>query len=212
MSLEELQEILLAFSYRDEDEKEAHRSFNILYRKFSKTVCSVCKSMLKQMGIFDEELMNTAVNNTFIKIYEAPKLDFTPTVGASVVSSFEAYLAVILRNEIFNLLKGVDKNIRLVDNYIDDKFAEETIETDTNESENMKLLSQILNTFNERDRQIVIALYSFYEEGKKNPSEFLDMLATTYGTTKANIRKIKERKDKEIKDFFAKHSPLKPLK
>ena len=40
----------------------------------------------------------------------------------------------------------------------------------------------------------------------------LDLLCEMYGTTKVNIRKIRERSEKKIIDYFSQHTQLKPLK
>jgi hypothetical protein len=52
----------------------------------------------------------------------------------------------------------------------------------------------------------------YYEEGMKTPSDVLDLLCEMYGTTKPNIRKIKERSEKKIIEHFSKYTELKPLK
>ena len=52
----------------------------------------------------------------------------------------------------------------------------------------------------------------YYDEGKKTPSDVLKTLSEMYNTTNVNIRKIKERSEKKIKDYFIKNTQLKPLK
>lgn len=214
MDIEQLQDILLSFAYKENDTKKAHEAFVIVYRTFSKTVFSVAKKKLKDLRIYDEEFMNTVVNNTFLKIYENPNLEFTVNANSSVISSFEAYLVTILKNEIYNVLRKEEIRVPLVlkADLPDGLFNDAQIETKNSESENTKLLNEVLNTMSERDRGILLALYNYHEEGKKTPSDVLDVLAATYGTSRVNIRKIKQRGEEKIKEFFSKQSQLKPLK
>ena len=80
------------------------------------------------------------------------------------------------------------------------------------ESTNIKVLNDALNTLSERDRHILLTIYLYYDEGKNTPSDTLDLLCEMYGTTKVNIRKIRERSEKKIIDYFSQHTQLKPLK
>lgn len=212
MQLEELQEILLAFSYKDEDQQLAYSSFEKLYRSFSRSLYGIAKIKLKEMGIYDEELLESAIDNTFLKVYNSPNVDFAPKNGSSVDSSFKAYMSAILKNEILDLLKiyhkkDMELHAEPPDNLFDDVKVEEDAD-----GENMKLLKQVLNSMAERDREILLALYTYHEEGKKTPSEVLDTLSKTYGTSKVNIRKIKQRAEEKIVEFFSKKSHLKSLK
>src|SRR5690606_40598801 len=77
---------------------------------------------------------------------------------------------------------------------------------------NFKVLDEALNMLSERDRHILLTLYLYYEEGKNTPSDVLKMLCKIYDTTPVNIRKIKERSEKKIVEYFSKHTQLTPLK
>ena len=212
MKLDELQEILLAFSYKDDDVEFAHASFDKLYKTFSKFLYALAKGKLKGMGIYDEELLESAVDNVFLKVYNNPNVDFIAKENSSVESSFKAYLSTVLKNEILDLLKvyykkGMELHADPPDNTFDDVNIEDDVD-----GEYMQLLKQVLGSFSERDREVLLTLYSYHEDGKKTPTEVLNVIAQMYGTSKDNIRKIKQRCQEKIEEFFSKNSQLKSLK
>ena len=110
MTLEELEEILLSIALKDDDPTNAENSFLKLYRHYSVSVQSITIDALNKMGIYDTELMNTALNNTFVKIFENPPLDFKIKDDNTLDNCFIAYLVTITKNDIFSLLKPKNYN------------------------------------------------------------------------------------------------------
>jgi RNA polymerase sigma factor (sigma-70 family) len=212
MQLEKLEEILLNIDYKSEDEKSAVNAFDDLYKEYSKFLSSVVKNSLKKMGIYDEHLFQTIINNVFYKIYEKP-LAFSTPENAKNDNCFKAWMSVIAKNELNSLIKeyySKEKNLEIV---VDEPFLEdEIIDSELAESINVKMLKDALNTLSERDKEILISLYNYHEEGKNTPSSVLDTIAKLHNTTKPNIRKIKERSEKKIIEYFSNLSQLKPLK
>jgi len=212
MTIEEIEDILLAISEKLNDENSATNAFAKLYRGYSKFLSSVISRVLKNSGIYDEHVLNTVINNTFYKIYENP-LIFSFKQGAIDDKGFKAWLAVVAKNELK----------RLLHEYYTNMYSLETLETEpaiespelpegVYESVNLKIMDAALNTLTERERHILLTLYLYYEEGKNTPSEVLNMLCKMYNTTKMNIRQIKVRSEKKIAEYFSKHTQLKPLK
>ncbi len=212
MQLEELEEILLTISYKDDNKESSSVAFNTLYRGYSKLLSAIVKSNLKKMGIYNEQLYEATINNVFIKVYENP-LSFEIPQNAKNDNCFKAWLSIVASNEIKTLIKeyyNKEKSLEVVD---DEPLIEsEDINEELADSVNKKLMIDALNTLSERDKAIMFTLYNYYEEGKKTPSNVLNDLCKLHDTTKLNIRKIKERSEKKIIDFFAQHSQLKPLK
>lgn len=211
MNVEELEEILLTISYKEEDNQEALKAFETLYRNYSKILSSIVKVSLKNMGIYDEQLYKSIMNNVFHTIFEKP-LSFTVPKNAKNDNCFKAWLSVIAKNEFKSLIKeyyGKEDSLNENEDYVS-----EVSESGINhlKSKNMKLMDEALNTLSERDKHIMTTLYNYHEEGRKTPSDVLDYLCKLHSTTKINIRKIKERSEKKIIEFFAKHTLLIPLK
>ncbi|OPC06977.1 hypothetical protein BAS09_18240 [Elizabethkingia ursingii] len=212
MTIEEIEDILLAISEKLTDESSATNAFTKLYRGYSKFLSSVISGVLKNSGIYDEHVLNTVINNTFYKIYENP-LIFSFKQEATDDKGFKAWLAVVAKNELKRLLHEYYTNMPSIES-LESEPAIESVELPEGvfESVNLKVLNDALNTLNERERYILLTHYLYYEEGKHTPSEVLNMLCKMYNTTRDNIRQIKIRSEKKIVEYFSKHTQLKPLK
>lgn len=213
MTVTEIEDILLIISEKENDEASATAAFRQMYRGYSKFLSSVVSGALKNSGIYDEQILNTVINNVFLKIYENPLGFSFPENG--IEDSFKAWLSTVARNEFRRLLVeyyGDKKNSNSVIEIAEQALESEELQEDIFESINVKILNDALNLLSERDKYVLQTIYLFYEDGKKTPSNVLDLLCEMYGTTRVNIRKIKERSEKKIIEHFLKHSELKPLK
>jgi RNA polymerase sigma factor (sigma-70 family) len=213
MELEQLENILLSFAYKEDDEKQANIAFDKLYQEFSKFLYALVKKKLYQMGTFDEQIVSATVDNTFLLIYDKPPMNFKVKDGDLAVNSFKAYLSTVAKNELLRLFKEYyDKNLVLESNIIEPAFEETEIETEISQSLNSKNMQDALNTLSERDREILWTLYLYQEDGKNTPSSVLDTICQKFITTKDNIRQIKKRSEAKIIEYFSKCSQLKPVK
>lgn len=212
MTKEEIEDILLAISDKEHDECAAVSAFTILYRGYSKFLNSVVSRGLKDRGIYDEEILNTVLNNTFLIIYEKP-LIFSFSAIAENDLSFKAWLSTVAKNELKRLLEEYYKDSHPLEIVVSDPAIEE-IELDEEifESANLKTLNEALLLLSERDRHILRTIYLYHEEGKNTPSYVLRNLCEMFDTTTANIRKIKERSEKKIAEYVSSKLQLKPLK
>ncbi|RZK38019.1 MAG: sigma-70 family RNA polymerase sigma factor [Pedobacter sp.] len=210
MTKEEIEDILLVISDRSDNEKEAVEAFAALYRGYSKFLYSVVSASLKQRGIYDEHLADTVLNNTFFIVYEKP-LSFSFPSDASGDQKFKAWLATVAKNELKRLLLEFYDNTVQMD-VLASEPVDEGIPDDVFDSVNYKILDGALSALSERDRHILMTLYLYHEKDKNTPSNVYSMLCKMYNTTNANIRKIKERSEKKIVEYFSKYSQLTPLK
>lgn len=71
---------------------------------------------------------------------------------------------------------------------------------DGEDSENISKVKAYISKLSERDRDIILTLYSYYVPGKYTPAAILIALVQKWGTTKENIRKIMEKFRKTIKE------------
>jgi DNA-directed RNA polymerase specialized sigma24 family protein len=214
----ELEGLLLTFSYKEENKNEAQRAFELFYREYSKYLYKVVYEAKKSAPYFYNELIDIVVGNVFIKIYNKP-LDFIISedeTDEDVDKKMKGYLAKIAKNELYTLLKKEyckQEHRLIIDD--DESFFEPpqvVIQEDVKLSHSQKLLNEVLYTFSERDRLIILSIYDYHQEGKNCPKEIMDWLVQTHKTSSVNIRKIKSRCDKKIIEYFEKHSTLKPLK
>ncbi len=214
MKTEEVECLLLAISDKENDSRVAEVAFTELYRAYSKFLHSVLSKAIKDMGICDDHIANTIVNNTFFKIFNNP-LVFSFPNGASTDGTFKAWLCKVAKNE---LLAKIDEfydkkrfisldRVNAVTVFSTTELDEELIQT-VNHNE----LEKVLNILSDRDRHILMTLYMYFEKGKKTPSDVISLLCDMHNVTEANIRKIKERSEKKIVEYFSKRNILKPIK
>lgn len=207
MKKSEIEDILMNFSYKDEFRSNAENSFIIFYREYSKYLYKVVIEAKKKYTFLRNDIIDDIVNNTFLKIYENPLL-FQIDESQSDLSTdtrLKAYLSTIAKNNLKDLLNTElkENHLKIID---DDEqiFDPPEIETEENISLSQMriILDEVLNTFKERDKAILLTLYEFYEEGKNTPSETLDWLCEVHKTTRDNIKAIKSRCNKKIIDHF----------
>lgn len=218
MVIDNLEELLLAISYKNEKCDDAEAAFNKLYWEYSKFLYSVVRKNLYNIGVRDEDILVTIVNNTFVKIYENPLMFSVPENESDKTdNSFKAWISRIAKNELLDLIKEFkNKEILSTDTSIEPAFDEMLLDIENEninlEGINIKILNDALSTLSERDRDIVRALYMYHEKGKNTPSEVLNELCNFFGTTKDNIRQVKVRAEKRIIEYFSKRTELKPIK
>lgn len=212
MQTQQLEDILLTISYKEENEKESLDAFNLLYKEYSKLLSGIVKKNLKDMGIYDVELHQVVINNVFYKLYEKPLLFSVPR-DAKNDNCFKAWLSVVARNELISQIKQYNRKERLFDSASEESLLERVeINPEVTSGINFEIMQGALDSLSQRDREIMMMLYNYYEEGKKTPTEILDEIAALHKTTKPNIRKIRERSVKKIIDYFSKRTELKPIK
>src|SRR5690606_14377876 len=68
-------------------------------------------------------------------------------------------------------------------------------------SQNHQVLQEVLLSLKEREREIIRMYYTYFEEGKKLPSEIIAEMASTFKTNPVNIRKIVSRTKEKIKSL-----------
>lgn len=164
------------------------------------------------MGIYDRNIVDIILSNTFYKIYEKP-LSFSFPTGVDDDRAFKGWLATVAKNDLKAQLKESYLNkTTLVPIKEDDLIENADIDDTIFESVNLSLLNEALEKLPPRDREILITLYLYHEEGKNTPSEILDLICKIHDTTKANIRQIKRRSELKIIEHFSKHSQLIPKK
>lgn len=202
MDLEQLEELQLLVSFKEENEDSAHRAFEKIYKKYSRYLFSVVQSKLEDMNILDDTLLKSSVNNTFIKFYENP-LKFEVPENAINDNCFKGWLSRVAKREVLNLLRENQSKERIgIETTMDIHCFQDDDFSDVEECLSMKILKGALQGIKERDRGILMMLFMYFEEGKKTPSDVLDVICNTFGTTRDNIRRIKSRSLEKIKQYI----------
>lgn len=219
MKKEDIEDILLSFSFKEESRKEAEKAFASFYREYAGYLFVVVRNIKKDFDQFYEDLIDAVVTNTFVKFYNNPPMNFEILQGDTdrdVNQKMKGYLSKMARNELYDLLNTnvlkQEHQLTIDDDDIDfdppDIIEMKTLQL----GENEQLLEKALMTLKERDRHILINIYRYHEEGKKSPKELRSWLAKIHNTTELNIRKIKSRSEEKIKEYFEKHAKIKTIK
>lgn len=214
MNSEEVEYLLLVISDKENDLRAAEVAFTELYRTYSKFLLGVLSKTVNDMGICDDHIANTIVNNTFFKIFENPLL-FSFREGASSDATFKAWLCKVAKNELLGqITKFYDRKKFLSLERINAEtvFSFTEIDEDLTQCVSNNELEKVLKLLSDRDRHILMTLYMYFEEGRKTPSDVISFLCDMHNVTEANIRKIKERSEKKIVEYFRKNNILKPIK
>jgi len=192
---------LLAYMalYQNDEPQEAEEAFNIFYNRYCHFVTAVVfKNCPKGSAYFDQSLIKATVHNTFYNAYF--RAETFKTEGEIEETKLElrvkAWLSQIAKNEMRQLLKATIPYLNN-NNYLrEDKPT--SFERD--------LIDRALATLPERENHILLTYMRFQDGKKKLPPEELERLATLYDTTSDNLRQIKSRALKKVKDFIRNNS------
>ena len=180
---------------RDKDEDFAKRAYTIIYQKYAQVLFSICS---KVCGARVE------TDLIFEKVWE--RVYLYPTYSTSKTNcKFITWLNRIA----VNTWKDIQKRIFLCDNLPPENLLE--METpDEAEEERPPSIEEIklkksLSMLTDKEKDILLT-YMQYEsnDNKQLPRNILEQLKAKYDTTSVNIRQIKYRSLKKIKDFIEK--------
>ena len=119
----------------------------------------------------------------------------------------KAWLSQIAKNELRQLLKTT---IPYLNKH---KFTESTTTKEPSELSpylrndapvriERDLIDKALNSLSEREKDVLLTYTRFQEGKKKLPTEELERLSTLYDTTSDNLRQIRSRALKKVKDYI----------
>lgn len=221
MEKEEVEDLLLYISDKKSDLEAANKAFAVLYKRFGEFIFNVVKKTIFFNTEKDNsDFANTVCNNTFLEVYDKPlNFSYNPKKHKSQDNAFKVYLAVISKNEKNDLLRESldysDRQLKIIDG--DDDLFEPSITDEEYDkiieklSINHSLLEEALATLSERDRYILLTYYDNFEKGKNTPSKVLNDVEKFYGTTRDNIRMIRNRVKKKLIKYIESRSNLKAI-
>ena len=193
------EDLFILMSYKDENEVDAHEAFTIFYNRYKGFLWNLCVSVCRNCKTADDvELAKDVFQNTMISIYE-----YCHTFNPSK-SKLKTWISSIAKNSMRNLLIQ-SKDLR-IDDQLESLLESEIIDTVVAEFEfetdQQKALGEALKTLSDRDQDILLT-YMMYEDGKKHlPDNVLQFLLKKYDTTSENLRQLKGRSLKKIKNHI----------
>ena len=199
------EELFILMSFKDEDEIAAQEAFTIFYNRYKVFLWNLCTSVCHNCNSTDnEELAKDVFQNTMISIYE-----YNHTFNPSK-SKLTTWISSIAKNSMCNLLSQsketrIDEEMEaMLESEIHDQ-AENEFKFETPQQ---KALEEALKTLSDRDQDI-LRTYMMYEDGKKHlPDGVFQHLLNKYNTTPENLRQVKGRSLKKIKDLVLNNKNL----
>lgn len=207
---------LLAYMalYQEDEPQEAEEAFNEFYNRYCRFVTAVvAKNCPEGSAYYDESLITATVHNTFYKAYFRAE---TFELGGEaeevkVERRIKAWLSAIAKNELRQLLKTTIPYLNYHKFTEDDNGTEPAelpayLREDEPTSLERDSIHRALASLPEREQEVLLTYMRFQDGKKQLPTEELERLATFYDTTSDNLRQIKFRAFKRVKDFIRANS------
>jgi len=207
---------LLAYMalYQDDEPQEAEEAFNeFYYRYYSFVTAVVTKNCPNGSAYYDPSLIKSTVHNTFCNVYARAETFKTEgqTNKANSEGRIKAWLSQIAKNEMRQLLKTT---IPYLNKHEFNEYATATdptelhtyLRNDNPTSFQRDLIDRALASLSDKQRHILLTYLRFQDGNKKLPKEELERLAILYDTSSDNLRQIKSRALKKVKDFISANS------
>lgn len=202
------EDLIFYMSLQGEDRasaEEAWKEFYFRHRSYLVGVCKRFQSALGDLGVED------LVQDTFVRVFKKAHT-FKPLGDGSdhARARVRAWLGRIANRLFLSSLRGQPKIEFVDDPYesIGNEPAAVANEPDSDESEHLPVLREALRTLTEREREVLVASYSWYEPGdgcNRMPSDELAALCSRFQTTAANIRQIRSRAVGKLEKYLEDH-------
>ena len=193
-------DLLEMMTWRESDIDVAREAFAELYRRHVKYLYSVCRKYSKGLG--GDDAAEDLTSETFKLIYEKGASTFKPGSASDsdgMRRHVRAWLGRIAHNLACDVFRGRVPEIRLEEDQRDSAGNQESPEDLERSSRLLALMEKIL-TKRELDVLRVTSQYvDLRKPHQKLPDDVLEDLARQWGVTHENIRQIKSRALKKLK-------------
>lgn len=196
-------DLMALIALGETDQSTAEQAFDEFYKRFHERLEITCLYLCKKYQVTEfEEVAKDVKQETLLKIYFRAS-QFNQVHDASVKQQENGLLrwvAGIVANELRQFLrKKVDVLLDPKMEYLLTESPEKEIIVSKSDELKIKLINETINELNQRDSDIIRTWLNYYPN--KMDRKEIDRLATTYGVSKSNIRKIKQRCAKKVKQI-----------
>ncbi|MEQ8472554.1 MAG: hypothetical protein RIC35_15290 [Marinoscillum sp.] len=183
--------------FQDDYPEESREALTVLYERYKKPLYKMLFKILSKHGVQSGQVVDL-VTDTFHKI-SVDKLECRQLTGGSE-NSFLYWLTTIAKNLYYGILNDqLEKNSRLQIAY---NAPEEQDEIEYEEEAflypNEEIIVDYVQNLQERDREILLSYFDYYEEGKYTPTEIMSELALRHKTSVDYIRNVRNRLKKRV--------------
>lgn len=208
MQKEPIENLFLLMAMKDEDATSAELAFNEFYRRYKDYLYTVCKKACSSWSVYGSDLHEAVFQHTILKVYERAEtfieVETLPDDKAKERRT-KAWLGKIASNELEQILRKSDKNIDFTDNLPEVSLTDSENKDDSIETIEHILLNRALASLKERERDILITYMRYDDGNKKLPPEEIDRLCEHWQVLQDNLRQIKSRAMKKVKEYINKY-------
>lgn len=181
----------------DSDREKAWEAFGEIYKKYKNFLWLLC---IKVCG--DRSNADLVYEDTWKKVWKSPIYDYN-----EYKVSFKVWMSIIARRAWLDVQKRaiLDSDAEMPESAVDPKEFEIVEEIETLNAQK-QVLEDALHQLSEKEYDILMT-YIEYDTDKKRhiPDNILTVLTTKYQTTAVNLRQIKCRALKKVKDYIEHH-------
>jgi len=197
-------DLLEMMTWKESDINVAREAFAELYRRHVRYLYAVCRKYSKGLG--GDDAAQDLTSETFKLVYEKGASTFKPGSASDpdgMRRHVRAWLGRIAHNLACDVFRGRAPEIRLEEDEIDSAGDHEKPEYSERSLRLLALMDEIL-TKRELDVLRVTSQYiDLRKPNQKLPGDVLEDIARRWGITHENIRQIKSRALKKLKQALA---------
>jgi RNA polymerase sigma factor (sigma-70 family) len=206
------EDLLVYMTMRNDDLSVANSALSEFYERHKGYLYRVCRRLTT--GVLDESGAADLVQDTFIRAYErASTFDSEGITNPDRLQRrVKAWLGRIALNIFRDMLRGRAgiREVSLDDEEIS-KEPEQTALPSTISSDR-RLLDEAIDSLSEKEQRVLRTTFQYFQPGKKNqrlPNDVAEDLAKSLTTTSDNIRQIRRRALRKIKEYINSKTGLK---
>ncbi len=187
------------------------QAFDAFYRRHATYLYGICYNLANRyrFGFFSEE---DVFQSTMAKARDHADT-FNPnglTDAQELEDAVDAWLGGIATHVVFDLIRRIPKCVCLdpevlgEDEETEDAFSQTNEAVACDDTEDMKLMREAIETLSPREKEVIWAMSQFYvrREHQRTPIEDLDEIVEHLGISKTNFRKIKQRARTKILQYM----------
>jgi RNA polymerase sigma factor (sigma-70 family) len=198
------EDLLVFMTMRGDDLSTANAAFEEFYGRNVNYLFRVCRRVTS--GVLDESGAWDIVQETFIRAYDrAATFNGEGITDPDRLSRrVKAWLGRIAVNIFRDLLRG-RAGIREV-SLDEQEIAKEPDPVSVSApSANRLLLDEAIDSLSDREQRVLRTTFQYYQPGRTHqrlPNDVAEGLATELGTTSENVRQIRRRALRKIKEYI----------
>jgi len=181
---------------KDLDREKAWNAFGKIYQKYISVLWTLCKHYCGDDGYADQ-----VFEATWKKIWNSPKYDYKNNKV-----SFKVWMAKIAKRVWLDLrMKAVLRSNTEIPEISVEPKDYELVEEQEPLNVHEIVLEEALHQLSDKEYDVLMTYLEYDTDQKKHvPDSVLAILTTKYQTTPANLRQIKCRALKKVRDYIEK--------